>query len=540
MSADEDTELRDLVAQTLEANGTLGKIRAQLRASVFVALEEQDTVQNKTPFINQDLKKFLNSKEGRLATSLVREFLEFFGLDFSIAVFDPETGFAEKYEGRDNIAKELNILESDSSLRTPLLSEVLKRQGEEKQGRPKSSHEDDSQDYIKVPKDLSKKQIEEARKKFDKYDLDGSGTIDKDELRNLFADVFPHFHRNMLERYVNDEFQAVDRDFSNAIDFDEFLSMYKRLFVLCKSVVSHDISDFVPTSPRRTVDTTVGSKIPQPAKKGNNLVNGSNQPSNKTGSQQQQEQKKEHKLSTSSLGSDHDDDAFFDDPLPKSDKSYGRKTKKVSPLGSGKPSQIPILSPDRSNASKEKSSKDNSASSSSISQQLNSSSKMNKSGVQQTNGGSGMSSLQGMPPLGGSMLGSLKDVPPLPGVTKEKPDLNATADLEKDLRAIDKRIADLGFELPDDDDYEDDFQSERSDGKSNSQSARSNRSDKQDRSEKSQSIAEEIDEEIDEEDFSGADDILKSSGMDDLTTDRTISQQDMHGDLDYMEDVLTP
>ena len=27
MSADEDTELRDLVAQTLETNGTLGKIR---------------------------------------------------------------------------------------------------------------------------------------------------------------------------------------------------------------------------------------------------------------------------------------------------------------------------------------------------------------------------------------------------------------------------------------------------------------------------------------------------------------------------------
>jgi hypothetical protein len=27
MSADEDTELRDLVAQTLEANGVLGKIR---------------------------------------------------------------------------------------------------------------------------------------------------------------------------------------------------------------------------------------------------------------------------------------------------------------------------------------------------------------------------------------------------------------------------------------------------------------------------------------------------------------------------------
>lgn len=30
MSADEDTELRDLVAQTLEANGVLGKIRVNM------------------------------------------------------------------------------------------------------------------------------------------------------------------------------------------------------------------------------------------------------------------------------------------------------------------------------------------------------------------------------------------------------------------------------------------------------------------------------------------------------------------------------
>lgn len=35
MSADEDTELRDLVAQTLEANGVLGKIRVNM-ASVLI------------------------------------------------------------------------------------------------------------------------------------------------------------------------------------------------------------------------------------------------------------------------------------------------------------------------------------------------------------------------------------------------------------------------------------------------------------------------------------------------------------------------
>ena len=39
-TTEEDTELRDLVAATLENSGVLGKIKAQLRANVYIALEE--------------------------------------------------------------------------------------------------------------------------------------------------------------------------------------------------------------------------------------------------------------------------------------------------------------------------------------------------------------------------------------------------------------------------------------------------------------------------------------------------------------------
>ena len=34
--------------------------------------------------------------KGQVVTGLVREFMEFFELDFSLAVFDPETGFVSK------------------------------------------------------------------------------------------------------------------------------------------------------------------------------------------------------------------------------------------------------------------------------------------------------------------------------------------------------------------------------------------------------------------------------------------------------------
>ncbi|EDO38339.1 predicted protein [Nematostella vectensis] len=126
MSTDEDTELRDLVAQSLESKGVLGKIRAQLRASVFLALEEQEGAENKIPLTNGNLKKFISTSEGRLVAGLVREFLEFFELDFTIAVFDPESNFSDKYQGRNNLANELNLPDSDSAATKPLLAEVVR------------------------------------------------------------------------------------------------------------------------------------------------------------------------------------------------------------------------------------------------------------------------------------------------------------------------------------------------------------------------------------------------------------------------------
>ena len=43
--------------------------------------------------------------------------------------------------------------------------------------------------------------------------------------------------------------------------------MYKRLFVLCKSVVSHDVSDITLASPRRLSDTAPATRIPSRTKK---------------------------------------------------------------------------------------------------------------------------------------------------------------------------------------------------------------------------------------------------------------------------------
>jgi FGFR1 oncogene partner len=68
-------------------------------------------LQETPEFINKHLKEFLSSSEGLLVACLVREFLEFFQLDFTLSVFDPETaqGKYYNYGGRSKLMKDLQL-----------------------------------------------------------------------------------------------------------------------------------------------------------------------------------------------------------------------------------------------------------------------------------------------------------------------------------------------------------------------------------------------------------------------------------------------
>ncbi|NWQ73141.1 FR1OP protein, partial [Columbina picui] len=126
-ATEEDTELRDLLVQTLESSGVLNKIKAELRAAVFLALEEQEKVENKTPLVNESLKSFLGTKDGRLVAGLVAEFLRFFNLDFTLAVFHPESSTLNGLDGRENLARDLGIIEAEGTVGGPLLLEVVRK-----------------------------------------------------------------------------------------------------------------------------------------------------------------------------------------------------------------------------------------------------------------------------------------------------------------------------------------------------------------------------------------------------------------------------
>ncbi|XP_043210597.1 centrosomal protein 43-like [Amphibalanus amphitrite] len=94
MAEDEcEVELRDLVTEALENNGVLPKLRAQLRASVFLALDEtagSGSGDQSSRFQSEALLSVAGRPVGRRCLALVRELLACLQLDCTLSVLDAE------------------------------------------------------------------------------------------------------------------------------------------------------------------------------------------------------------------------------------------------------------------------------------------------------------------------------------------------------------------------------------------------------------------------------------------------------------------
>ncbi|XP_038208886.1 protein TONNEAU 1a-like [Zerene cesonia] len=123
MAQPEDTELRDLVIESLEKNGSLAKIRALLRANIFLAFE--DDCENIKQ--NECLDKILKLPEGILSLSIIHEFLEFCNLKNTLFVYMSETrqGKEYSYRGERSINEMLQINQTNKE-KEPILVTILR------------------------------------------------------------------------------------------------------------------------------------------------------------------------------------------------------------------------------------------------------------------------------------------------------------------------------------------------------------------------------------------------------------------------------
>lgn len=128
-------DLKTLVTRTLEKKGVLAKIRAELRASVFEAIEEEDRViansKGLPPALlgscNDRARRLHASPSGRLLSALVCEYLDWAQLNHTLKVYQPECNLpkdswrSELHDFSSNSGHELNR-NGDSK---PLLLDVL-------------------------------------------------------------------------------------------------------------------------------------------------------------------------------------------------------------------------------------------------------------------------------------------------------------------------------------------------------------------------------------------------------------------------------
>eukprot|EP01018_Ginkgo_biloba_P018378 Gb_04802 [translate_table: standard] len=129
-------DLKTLVTRTLEKKGVLAKIRAELRASVFEAIEDEDrALENEDGAssallgsCNDRAKQLHASPSGRLLTALICEYLEWAQLGHTLKVYLPECNLARgfwKSELREKFGAKFEADSSKDGESGPLLMEVL-------------------------------------------------------------------------------------------------------------------------------------------------------------------------------------------------------------------------------------------------------------------------------------------------------------------------------------------------------------------------------------------------------------------------------
>lgn len=102
-------DLKGVLKETLDSRGVLNQIRARIRAEVFSALDDQTET------------KPVLSNENMFINELIREYLEFNKYKYTTSVLLSESGQPKEPIDREFLAAELNLTESSSSQKFPIL-----------------------------------------------------------------------------------------------------------------------------------------------------------------------------------------------------------------------------------------------------------------------------------------------------------------------------------------------------------------------------------------------------------------------------------
>lgn len=140
-------EMKNLVIQTLETKGILGQIRAKLRSAVFKVVDDQDNRMNSQPsgcglkWENPNLYKIKETSIGGLTAEMIREYMEYFRMDYSLSVFIPECSISPERIKKDELHARLGLNVSGFNSDFPFIYFIIHYFMESIQANPEKVYE---------------------------------------------------------------------------------------------------------------------------------------------------------------------------------------------------------------------------------------------------------------------------------------------------------------------------------------------------------------------------------------------------------------
>uniref|UniRef100_A0A383VZV3 FGFR1 oncogene partner (FOP) N-terminal dimerisation domain-containing protein n=1 Tax=Tetradesmus obliquus TaxID=3088 RepID=A0A383VZV3_TETOB len=119
--------IKERVTQVLDSKGVLTRLKAELRANVFLAINDQD-IQNggvglASKSDGRHREQLLRDPAGVVLVELVRDFLRWSNLQFTNQVFEPEMQLATPPWDRSSLEQHVGLAGGDAS--APLLLQLL-------------------------------------------------------------------------------------------------------------------------------------------------------------------------------------------------------------------------------------------------------------------------------------------------------------------------------------------------------------------------------------------------------------------------------
>ena len=106
-------ELKSSLKETLIKEGILNKIKAEMRKGIYDIIDRDN---NPKPNL---------TKENYIINLLIKEYLDYNNYTFSSNVFESETGKLKNDFNRNELTKELNIIEGENNKNRPILYSIL-------------------------------------------------------------------------------------------------------------------------------------------------------------------------------------------------------------------------------------------------------------------------------------------------------------------------------------------------------------------------------------------------------------------------------